>query len=271
MKHEKITIQTKNSTQAKLYTYFMDNYEEIDINRTRPIVIICPGGGYEITSDREAEAIAVQYMAMGFHACVVRYSVQPVEFPQALCELAWRIAYLREHSSQYGINKEKILVTGFSAGGHLAASIGVFWQEEWLQKETGISKELMRPNGLILCYPVITSGKYAHRSSFTFLMGKKYNDELNSLLSLENQVSSDVPPVFIWHTLTDQTVPVENTFLFVEALRKKKVSVEMHIFPKGEHGLSLANEETQSKENGFGIEKCCQCWIELAGKWIRNL
>ena len=132
MKYNIIPVQTPKATDARLYTYILDNFEEIDSNRTRPLVLICPGGGYEFTSDREAEAVAVQYIARGFHACGLRYSVAPAEFPQSLCELAWSVAYLREHAKEYGIKPDKIIVSGFSAGGHLAASLGVFWDKDWL-------------------------------------------------------------------------------------------------------------------------------------------
>ena len=140
---------------------------------TRPLVLICPGGGYEFTFDRKAEAIAVQYIARGFHACVLRYSVVPAKFPQSLYELAWSVAYLRKHAAEYGIKPDKIIVAGFSAGGHLAASLGVFWDKDWLAKETELSAEQMKPNGLLLSYPVIASGKYAYRSSIENLMRKK--------------------------------------------------------------------------------------------------
>lgn len=201
---------------------------------TRPLVLICPGGGYEFTFDRKAEAIAVQYIARGFHACVLRYSVVPAKFPQSLYELAWSVAYLRKHAAEYGIKPDKIIVADFSAGGHLAASLGVFWDKDWLAKETELSAEQMKPNGLLLSYPVIASGKYAYRSSIENLMRKK-SKELEELLSLEHQVGKQVPPVFIWLTLTDRSIPIQNTLMFTEELVRNQVSVEVHIFPKGSH------------------------------------
>ena len=168
-------------------------------------------------------------------------------------------------------NADALIVSGFSAGGHLAASLGVFWDKEWLAKETGLTAEQMQPNGLLLSYPVITSGTYTHHGSMENLMGTKKSKELEELLSLEHQVGKQVPPVFIWHTLTDQSVPVQNTLMFTEELVKNQVSVEVHIFPEGQHGLSLANEETQITETGFGIQKRCQDWITLAGKWVADL
>lgn len=271
MYHKVIPVETRQKTEAKLYTYFLSNYEEIDKNRKRPVILLCPGGGYRFTSDREAEAVAVQYMAKGYHACVLRYSVKPAKFPQALLELAWCVRYLREHAKEYGILKERIIVGGFSAGGHLAASLGVFWNKEWLVKLCGCRAEEIRPDGLLLSYPVITSGESGHQESFENLLGDQDTPELRELVSLEKQVSRDVPPVFLWHTLEDETVPVENSFLFAGKLKDAGVSVELHIFPKGPHGLSLASEETVIKENGFGIQKHCQNWIELSDGWIKDV
>lgn len=271
MKCEMITVLTKQCSQAKLYTYFQDNSKEIDKDCKRPVVLICPGGGYGFTSDREAEPVALQFLAMGFHACVLRYSVAPAQFPQALCELAWSVNYLKAHAKEYGIQSDKIIVAGFSAGGHLAASLGTYWQEEWLEKETGLAAENIRPAGLVLSYPVITSGEFAHRGSFEQLMGKKNTPELNEYLSLEKRVTKNMPPTFVWHTNTDDVVPVENTLLLADAMRKHGVSMEVHIFPEGAHGLSLANEETMVKSSGFGIEPHCQKWITMAGEWIKEL
>lgn len=271
MRCETIVVATKQTTEAKIDTYFLDNYEEIDSGRKRPLVIICPGGGYRLTSDREAEAVAVQYLAHGYHACVLRYSVAPARFPQALCELAWGVDYFRRHAEDYGIHKEQIFITGFSAGGHLAASLGVFWKESWLSRESGLMPPAIRPDGLILCYPVITSGAFAHRGSFEMLIGELKDPVLEKQLSLENQVSQAVPPVFIWHTWEDPSVPVENTLCFVTALRQAGVSAEVHIFPRGVHGLALANEETKRKGEGRDVQKRCQDWISLAAAWIEDL
>ena len=128
---------------------------DVDVFLTRPLVLICPGGGYEFTFDRKAEAVAVQYIARAFHACVLR---DPAEFPQSLYELSWSVAYLRKLAAEYGIKPDKIIVAGFSASGHLAANLGVFWDKDWLAKETELSAEQMKTNGLLLSYPVIVSG-----------------------------------------------------------------------------------------------------------------
>jgi len=130
---------------------------------------------------------------------------------------------------------------------------------------------MVKPNGIILSYPVITSGEFAHTGSFECLLGEDYNDlDKRKEQSLEFQVSRDTPPTFLWHTVTDDCVPVENSLLFFNALRKFEIPVEMHLYPVGGHGLSLANEET-SHEDGGCVQKECQSWIELACKWMQNV
>lgn len=274
MRHEKVMIQTKQ-TEAELTLYMLDNYPIMDMDRIRPTVLICPGGGYHFLSERETEAIAIQMNAMGFHGAVLRYHVAPFRFPTALAEAACAVAHLRAHSAEYGVNPDKIVAAGFSAGGHLAASLGVFWQEEWLKEYTGCTPEQVKPNGLVLSYPVITSGEFAHRNSFDQLLGEDPDKELLEKVSLEKQVTGMVPPTFIWHTLADELVPVENTMMFVSALRRAGVLFELHLYPQGEHGLALSTEETASvsnkrfsKENRVRPE--CAAWVGMAGRFIRE-
>ena len=234
-------------------------------------VVICPGGGYEMTSDREAEALAVKFMAMGYHAAILRYSVAPARFPEALLQLATAVAMLRENAEKWHIDTGKIVVQGSSAGGHLAASLGVFWKKNFIAETLGADSEMVKPNGMILSYPVITSGEFAHTGSFECLLGEDYNDlDKRKEQSLEFQVSKDTPTTFLWHTVTDDCVPVENSLLFFNALRKFEIPVEMHLYPVGGHGLSLANEET-SHEDGGCVQKECQSWMELACKWMQNI
>lgn len=257
--------------KAELYMYILDNSAEIDLKRKRPIIVICPGGGYAATSDREAEPVAIQYLSRGYHTAILRYSVKPSRYPLALFQLAKAIAYLRENAEAYHVDPDKIIIQGFSAGGHLAASLGVFWKKSFVAEAVGVSSEMMKPNGMILAYPVITSGKFAHIESFENLLGEAVNDSLQrKLQSLEYQVSTDTPPAFLWHTVTDKTVPVENSLKFFEALHRCKISVEMHLYPEGVHGLSLANEETKSRD-GSCVQEECQTWIELACRWIKKL
>ena len=272
MIYKKAEIRIKGyEEKACLYMYILDNSVEIDIRRKRPVVIICPGGSYAATSDREAEPVAFQYLAKGYHAAILRYSVEPSRYPLALLQLAQTVKYLRENAEKYHIDPDRIVLQGFSAGGHLSASLGVFWKESFIAEKLETVAEMVKPNGMILSYPVITSGEFAHVESFKNLLGEAINDPVKRRKqSLEYQVSEDTPPVFLWHTVTDELVPVENSLKFFEALHRCKVSVEMHLYPAGKHGLSLANEETRSQD-GSCVQEECQSWMELACRWLKKL
>ena len=284
MKYEVIDMKIAHSVQATLTIYAHEDYPEVYGERNRPMIVICPGGGYEHVSPREGEAIALQFMTTGAHAAVLRYDVsgQGAEFPQHLLELAASVAYVRKHAAEYCIDPDKILVAGFSAGGHLAASLGCFWKEAWLEElmkqEVGATMKDYQPNGEILAYPVITSGEFAHRGSFVKIMGSEAEQgyaplglsaiELEEKLSLENQVTSDFPQTFMWHTFEDGAVPLENSLFFAEALRKAGVNFEYHVFPHGGHGYALATKETAMKE-GKEINDQCAQWIDLFKSWMK--
>lgn len=240
-----------------------------NIPSPRTAVIICPGGGYCYTSARESESVAMQYLAAGMQAFVLHYNCAPSVFPGSLLELAQSVAIVRSHASQWNIDPGRILVSGFSAGGHLAASLGCFWNREFVYGPLGLKADDIRPDGNILGYPVITSGEYAHRGSFDTLCCGLDQDKYLALTSLENQAGVQNPPTFIWHTNEDTAVPVENSFLYVAALRRAKVPVEFHMYAHGWHGLSLANEETRC-EPDRPMPKV-QSWMELSITWIRDL
>ena len=252
--------------KATLTTYFLSYSEEMPASEIRPLVLICPGGGYSWTSAREGEPLAARFMAMGFHAAVLWYSVSPSRYPVALLQLANAVRYLREHAGRYHIDPEGIIVQGCSAGGHLAASLGVFWNRPFLAEACQTDSLTLRPDALLLCYPVITSGPFAHQDSFRQLLGDRY-DDLVSEMSLENQVSADTPKTFLWHTATDGTVPVENSLMFFSALHGCGVSAEMHIYQEGRHGLSLCIPDTAGI-SGTEIQKECENWIDLAKNWL---
>ncbi len=272
MIHKKIEIIARGvEAVGNLYTYFLDSSIEMRPNEKRPVILMCPGGGYEMTSDREAEPMAMQFLAMGYHVAILRYSVSPARYPVALQQVAESVLYLKNHAEEYHIDPEKIVLQGCSAGGHLAANYGIAWNRPFLTKLMGVENdpERLRVAGLLLCYPVITSGEKAHEESFRNLLGEQY-EEKKEELSLENQVTPDTPPTFLWHTATDETVPVENSLYFFQACLQQGVSAELHIYPVGGHGLSLANEET-CRANGIGVQKECQSWIGLVQTWLEEI
>lgn len=284
MKIKEVKIKVGSAKQAKLVVYLQEEYPQVyGEERQRAMVLVCPGGGYTHVSPREAEPIALQFMSAGCNAAVLWYDVadDDIRFPQQVFELATAVAHLRSKAEDYHIAKDKILVCGFSAGGHLAASLGCFWNEGWFKTSMRMALKTTnpdyRPNGLILAYPVITSGEYAHRGSFENLLGQKKESgcdivdlsgkELEHYVSLEHHVTADVPPVFMWHTFEDQAVPLQNSLLFAMALKKAGVNLEYHVFPHGGHGYALGTKQTSGMQ-GKEIDVQIPQWIELCKNWI---
>lgn len=250
--------------------YILENSAEYCSDRKRPAVLICPGGGYAFTSDREATPIAMSFLAAGISAFVLRYSCAPdgVRFPTQLCEAAAAMKVIRSHAAEWNLDEKRIAVCGFSAGGHLAASLGVFWNSDLL-KDRGLGGESCRPDAMVLSYPVITSGPKAHRGSFENLLGDQANDEtMLTLTSLEKQVTADTPPAFLWHTWTDGGVPVQNSLLFASALAEQGIRAELHIYPRGGHGLSLGNLLTNTPDSVYPE---IQDWITRAAEFVTGL
>lgn len=255
--------------QTTLTTYILDDRNINDsLLKSRPAVIVCPGGGYAGTSPREAEPIAMKYCAAGYHAFVLDYSVSPAGWPAAICELSKAVAYVREISAEHNIDPNKIFVCGFSAGGHLAASLGVHWNHPDVIKYSDIKNGENKPNGIILGYPVITGNlDITDKGTINTFIGGR--EEVKPLASLENYVSEDTPQTFIWHTFSDNAVPVVNSLLFANALEKHKVKFEMHIYPDGVHGLSLGDISVAPNESI--IVSAVQNWIDMSIRWINEM
>ncbi len=258
-----------DDSTATFVGYCLDNSKEIDPDRRRPSVLVIPGGGYEMTSDREAEPIAMQFLAAGFNAFVLRYSVKPSVFPVALLEAAEAVRRMRAHAAEWHVDGDRIAVIGFSAGGHLAANLATSASDDVLAAH-GYDPDAVRPNALMLAYPVITSGPLAHRGSFDALLGdRKADAEALEPVSIEKHIDAKTPPVFVWHTVPDDCVPYENTLMLIDARKKAGVSIEAHLFPSGGHGLALGTAET-AWQGVNGIEECVQAWPKLAVAWMRR-
>lgn len=256
-------------TAATLTVYCPDVSPEIDPQRKRATVLICPGGGYAFCSFREAEPVALQFVGAGYNALVLSYSVAPARYPQALLESAASMAFIRRHSNEFHADPGRVAVCGFSAGGHLAASTGILWNEPVLAKALSLSEKEARPDAMILGYPVITSGEKAHRGSFECLLGTDAPVALIESQSLENRVAHDTSPAFIWHTANDDCVPVENSLLLAGALSRCKVPFELHIFPSGVHGLSLCDRRTGT--GGNLDNPSAGQWVSLCLAWLNNV
>ena len=272
MVHQRIDLPTEG---AYLETYFLDYSERLKNSQKRPVILICPGGGYSYTTDREAEPLALAFASRGYHAAVLRYPCAPTRYPAALVSLGQAVLWLRAHAEEYHIDGAKLCVSGYSAGGHLAASLGVFWHRDFLQEWLGCNGEDIRPQGLILGYPVITDGegeKMGDYYSLRNLLGADASAEEVAFQCLETRVTDQTPPTFLWSTDTDELVPIRNSILFSTALCAAGVSQEVHIFSVGEHGLSLANAVTEDTLPGKArINADCTGWIDMAQRWLQRL
>lgn len=260
--YEKAGISAEGRN-AELHDYTLDISKEMGLRR-RPAIIICPGGGYEFLSDREGQAVAMRFASHGVNAFVLKYSVC-TPFPASLLEVADAIKFVRENADRFDIDPHKILVCGFSAGGHLAASIGTLWNSEYLKNILG-NTEIYKPDGMVLSYPVITSGTFCHQGSIDSIIGKEPSKEMLELVSLEKNVDEGTPKTFIWHCADDGCVPPENTIDFIKALSNSHVSFEAHIFPYGGHGLALSDRSTAGYDGH--INPMCATWFNLAIEWI---
>ena len=232
-------------------------------NRIRPAMLVIAGGGYASVSPREKECIALAYIAKGFAAFTLEYSVAPVRFPVQLIEGAMAMVYIRENAAKFGVKPDKIAAIGFSAGGHLAGTLATLFDSAEVKNALKERAALARPDAVILSYPVITSGEKAHRGSFDNLCGAD-NKKLQAELSLETRVTENSSPAFIWATADDGIVPSENSLFMALAYKTAGVPFELHIFESGVHGLSLATEETS------WINEPVQKWFSLSVTWLHG-
>ena len=230
--------------------------------RSRWAVVLCPGGGYEFCSIREGAPVARAFARAGIEAFVLEYACAPVPLGRRpLAQLAEAAAYVRKNNPS-----ARLAVGGFSAGGHLAALFGTVWhRQDWFAPGTDLHAH--RPDALVLGYPVITAGEYAHRGSFDRLAARGEQ----AAYSAECLVDQHTPPAFLWHTLADETVPAENTLLFEKALRVAGVPHELHLFPDGVHGLALADLETADPVRGRLPDRHVARWFGLCAEWLKGL
>ena len=259
--------RSKNSNfQPMLYGYLQDASSEMSHSECRAAVIVCPGGSYRYRADREGEPVAMRFLSAGMQAFVLHYSVAPDRYPAAFLELAASVAEIRTHAGEWNIDPDRIFVCGFSAGGHLCAGMGTDWKNPLLGQYLSVENYLWKPDGMILCYPVISLEEYTHEESCQNLTGSR--EDLPALLSWQKRVTADTVPAFIWATFEDELVPVENSLLFAAALQKERVPYELHLYEKGAHALALCDETTA--EDPSQIQPDAAGWTELAVHWIRR-
>lgn len=267
MRHEVIHL-CKDDDNVTLTTY-------IPVTRAvkSDAMLVIPGGGYgAVCSDREGESVAMAFASRGIHCFVLNYSIkEKAKFPRPLLEASLAMAHIRTHAEEYGVNAERVFVCGFSAGGHLAASLGTRWHTGEVNEALDIPYGINRPTGMILCYPVISYFEKTHMGTFQNAFGTtEPTEEQIEFCSLDRGLSPETTaPAFLWHTANDTTVNVQNTLRMATALSEAGVPFEAHVYPCGPHGLGLANEITAVDEKM--ILPRVEGWVDLAFGWIKTI
>jgi acetyl esterase/lipase len=262
MIHEKLMLWEGHppaSAPGDDFLPYLETYV-LPASETRGAVLICPGGGYAGRAPHEAAPIAAKYSAAGLQTFVVQYRVAPNRHPAPLLDVTRALRTIRQNATAWHVDPDKIAVCGFSAGGHLTGSIGVHHGLADVNTGDELDEISCRPDALILSYAVLSSGASRHVGSFENLLGPDPNPEMLALMSLENQVTEDTPPAFLWHTADDAAVPVANSLLFAEALSNHGVPFELHVYPHGVHGLGLAPDNVH-----------VATWMDLSIEWLHEM
>ena len=229
----------------------------LDGDDQRPMVIVVPGGGYVTVCDDEKTMM--QYSAAGFHTAILNYSVVPHLFPEALIDLAGAVRLIREHAEEWHVSH--VILCGFSAGGHLCASLATLWNNEELLGDT----KGLRPDGCILLSAVLTKKLDHCRDFLDALAGR---EEYKDLVACDEMVSDETPPAFLYGTYEDQLGNYENSLYYAEALGRHKIPFELHIFPKGEHGAPWCDETIWSLPHNSGRN---YHMIDLSIEWLNEI
>lgn len=226
---------------------------------TGAAVIVCPGGGYTHLAEHEGRPVAEWLNSIGIAAFVLKYRLGPrYGHPAPLLDAARAIRTVRSRAAEWHIDPERIGILGFSAGGHVASTAGTHFDPGKASASDPIERVSSRPSVMILIYPVITMGELTHAGSRKSLLGEQPKPELVRLLSNEEQVTKETPPTFLVHTANDAAVPVENSLMFVAALRKAGVPFELHLYERGRHGFGLG-----------GTDPVLSTWPGRCADWLR--
>jgi acetyl esterase/lipase len=227
----------------------------------RPLVVVCPGGGYAGRAPHEADPVAEWLNGVGLHAAVCHYRVFPWLHPAPLGDAQRAVRLLRHHASAWQVDPARIGILGFSAGGHLACSAANFGDDGVAAAADPVERCPSRVNALIACYPVVSFGPCGHRGSMVNLIGERPDPDLHRKLSLENTVTPLNPPSFLWHSADDSGVPVANSLLYAQALSGAKVPFSLHVYPRAPHGIGLGRDHPGAARD----------WTSACEAWLREL
>ena len=256
--YEYFSVMRPEGAVGDLVCQALEPMPVVTPNRKRPAVLILPGGGYHFTSEREAETIALPFIMRGYAAFTLYYSVAPLTFPTALRETAMAMRYIRENAEAFCVDAGMVAAIGFSAGGHLCGTLGTMYDIPELADIA--AGDVVRPNALGLCYPVLVEWGATHQGSFENLSGG--DRQLRQKLSVEKHVRPDMPPVFLWHTRNDELVPCRNSIIMAQALEEAGVDFALHLYRQGRHGLSNANDQVYATYNTPAISRDVPQWLD---------
>lgn len=226
---------------------------------TGAAIIVLPGGGYRALSDvKEGSAVAEYLNSIGVSAFVLKYRLGPkYGQPNQLLDATRAMRMVRSQTAGWGIDANRIGILGFSAGGHLASTMATHFDSGNPNATEELEKVSSRPDIQILIYPVITMGEFTHKGSKLNLLGENPSDELIKKYSNELQITKETPPAFIVQGVDDKTVPMENSILYIQSLRKNGVPFEFHLYEHGPHGFGLG-----------GADPILSTWKDRLAAWL---
>lgn len=274
-------------SNATLTAYIQDSFQEYQSITERPAVILCPGGAFLGITEKEAEPVALQFIAEGYQVFLLRYSVglEAARLPNPMIDAAKAISFVRENAKRWYINPNKIILTGFSTGGFVAAALGATWQEDYLSKALNVDNSILKPNALLLAYPILDmkllQEQLKNKSQemqtliemmFQVIYGTQYPNQAQlDEWKIRRRITASMPPTFLWSTTEDGIIGNSANLEFVQILNAINIPYEFHLFQLGPHGISLGDyrvgySEKQVKSFGNSIK-----WIDMALNWISDL
>ncbi len=268
MKTERIYL---NDSDDRVY---IDTYV-CGIPTKRDAILVIPGGAYrEVCASREGEPVALAFVARGYNAFVLNYRVgkEGDVFPKQLTDAGRAMLYIRKHAEEFNVNPERVFAVGFSAGGHLCASISTMYNFPEAIEEFGEEVARIRPTGAILAYPVTSLLENTHLNSFKNLLGHPdgvFTDGERERYSIERNIGEHTAPLFIWHTAEDKAVPPEASLRLGYEMAKRNLPFMLSLYPYGPHGISLGTKESATTPEH--IQPIAPEWVSQADAWMKTL
>ncbi|MCP0887086.1 alpha/beta hydrolase [Ligilactobacillus sp. WILCCON 0076] len=295
-----IEVTRRLNDRASLTLYMLDQEISYQVIKEHPTLIICPGGSYLFRAKKESEPVALTFLARGYNVVLLNYTTYFEErvdlkidvpkvdsnshYPQQLSELVQTLKILKELSVEYKLDLTRLFLLGFSAGGHIAASYAVHWNDyEYLNKIGIDGRDCLKLRGILLAYPMLTGDlgdmiskakkDTSIKEQLPYLNNAIYGTEQPTLvqkeeLNLIHQINKTIPPTFLWQSLQDEVTPVSDSLKWMVKLTELNIECESHFFGSGKHGMGLAN--SIAAKNSSDEDIACSKWVELADLWMKR-